>query len=356
MSTHHLAEPDSPPAPVILSEGRHAPDDPSPLGPSDSLATIDGETRHYRHDGWTPPARAAFLDTLAVSGIVTDACKEVKRSSQAAYALRNRDALFAAGWDAALSMARARLTDELLHRAVNGTVEQLWKDGAIVAERHRHDSRLSIAMLNRLDARADRAERTGAPSLRAAAQWDAYLAALAEDRVADAEALIAPPAAPAHPILGQGSESMLIHQLHQLRLGKALDADEDFDAGDDEGDEEDTQRVWVENHSWRTNFPPPEDFNGHADGVYGEEEYNRQCTPEEWAVLDRAFPNALVDLRAEAHRADEAERVAWFAALAAEEEPESAEEEPESAKAPAALVGDAPEPAETPVAPTAGSG
>lgn len=95
-------------APVVLSFGRHAPDDPPPLGPAPNLETVETETRHYRHDGWTPAARASFLETLARSGVVTDACKEVQRSSQAAYALRNRDLLFAAGWDAALSMARAR--------------------------------------------------------------------------------------------------------------------------------------------------------------------------------------------------------------------------------------------------------
>ena len=96
--------------------------------------------------------------------MVTDACREVQRSSQAAYALRNRDPLFAAGWDAALSMARARLADELFHRSIHGTVDQIWKDGEIVAERHRHDNRLSIAVLNRLDARCDRAERFGEPA------------------------------------------------------------------------------------------------------------------------------------------------------------------------------------------------
>ncbi len=179
--------------PIVLSYGRHAPDEPPPLAPSNTLDTVDRDTRHYRHDGWTPALRASFLDMLAKSGVVTDACREVQRSSQAAYALRNRDRLFAAGWDAALSMARARLADEVYHRAIHGTVDQIWKDGAIVAERHRHDNRLSIAVLNRLDARCDRAERIGAPTQRIAAEWDFYLAALAEDRTADAQALLDPP-------------------------------------------------------------------------------------------------------------------------------------------------------------------
>jgi len=307
------------PTPLLLSFGRHAPDDPPPLDPSPNLDTVESETRHYRHDGWTPAARAAFLDTLAKSGVVTDACRAVQRSSQAAYALRNRDPLFAAGWDTGLSMARARLADELFHRAVNGTVDQIWKDGEIVAERHRHDNRLSIAVLNRLDARCDRAERIGAPTLRLAKNWDAYLAALAEDRTADLQAMLAPPPpdiddddAP----LGQVDDSMLIRQLHQLRQGKALDEEEDLTDEDGFTDEDGDTRVWIEDHSWRTNFPPPDDFNGYEDGIYGDEDYNRQCTPEERTLLDRRFPDAFDTEDDEERRADEAERDAFFAELA----------------------------------------
>ena len=310
MSDHDLYEH---PAPVILSYGRHAPDDPPPLEPSATLDTIESETRHYRHDGWTPAARAAFLDMLAKSGVVTDACRAVQRSSQAAYALRNRDLLFAAGWDAALSMARARLADDLFHRAVHGTVDQIWKDGTVVAERHRHDNRLSIAVLNRLDARCDRAERFGDPALRVAANWEAYLAALADDRAADMQAMLAPPPLEYDDdgaIFGQGSDSMLIRQLHQLRQGKALDEEEDFVVDDD------APRVWAEDHSWRTNFPPPDDFNGYEEGSYGDADYSRQCTPEERELLDRRFPDAFIEEPDEERQADEAERESYFAELA----------------------------------------
>jgi hypothetical protein len=313
MSDNHACEH---PAPPRLSIGRHAPDDPPLLEPSSNLDTVETETRHYRHDGWTPAARAAFLEMLAKSGVVTDACREVKRSSQAAYALRNRDPAFAAGWDAALSMARTRLADELFHRAVHGTVNQIWKDGGVVAERHRHDNRLSISVLNRLDARCDRAERFEMPAVRAAANWEAYIAALAEDRTADIHAMLAPP--PPQPfdevgaILGQGSDAMLIHRLHQLRRGKALDEDEQIT--DEDGD----ARVWIDDYSWRTNFPPPQDFNGNEEGCYGDDGYNRNCTPEERALLDRRYPDAFTDAAKEERQADEAERDAYFAELAEE--------------------------------------
>ncbi|MCL6698378.1 hypothetical protein LZ496_06230 [Sphingomonas sp. NSE70-1] len=302
-------------APVLLTYGRHAPDDPPPLGASSNLETIETETRNYRHDGWTPTARASFLETLAKSGVVTDACREVRRSSQAAYALRNRDPLFAAGWDAALSMARARLADDLFHRAVHGTVDQIWKDGEVVAERHRHDNRLSIAVLNRLDARSDRAQRSGEPTLQLAANWEAYLAALAEDRTADMRDMMAPPPLEIdddYAILGHGSDSMLIRQLHQLRQGKALDEAADIDDGEEE------ERIWIEDHSWRTNFPPPDGFNGFEEGCYGEPDYSRQCTPEERELLDRRYPDAFTDAATDQRQADEVEREAFFAALAEE--------------------------------------
>lgn len=312
MSEH---QPCDHPDPAILSVGRHAPDDAPPLEPSTVLETVETETRHYRHDGWTPAARVAFLETLAKSGVVTDACRQVQRSSQAAYALRNRDPLFAAGWDAALSMARARLADDLFHRAVHGTVDQIWKDGGVVAERHRHDNRLSMAVLNRLDARFDRAQRFGDPAVRLAANWDTYLVALAQDRVADVQAMVAPPPLEhddGDAILGQGSDAMLIHQLHQLRQGKEIDE------GVDLGDEGDDPRIWIEDYSWRTNFPPPGDFNGDEHGVYGDDDYSRQCTPEERELLDRRHPGIFTDVAADARQADESERDSYFADLATE--------------------------------------
>ncbi|MBA3730097.1 MAG: hypothetical protein H0W92_04755, partial [Sphingomonas sp.] len=222
------------------------------------------------------------------------------------------------------------LADELFHRAVHGTVDQVWKDGEVVAERHRHDNRLSIAVLNRLDARCDRADRIGAATQRVVAGWVSYLAALAEDRTADALALLEPPApplastTPVHPILGQGSDPMLIHQLHQLRAGKAIDETGDFADADDD-DDDDEERVWVQNYTWRTNFPPPDDFNGDESGFYPEDGYDRSCTPEEAILLDARYPSAFNDVRDDQREDDEAERDAFFAELAQEVEDEDKE-------------------------------
>src|SRR3546814_1439257 len=64
-----------------------------------------------------------------------------------AYALRIRrdGAAFRLGWDAAILIARARLADDLLARALTGHEEVIRKDmDAGEITRHRHDNRLAM--------------------------------------------------------------------------------------------------------------------------------------------------------------------------------------------------------------------
>lgn len=305
---------------MALPDGQHAPDDVPPIGHA-TIDTPDTLTRGFRHDGWTPATRAGFLDALARSGVITDACRAAGISAAAAYKLRHRDAVFAAGWDTALGLARARLADDLFARSVHGSIEQVWRDGVIVAERHRHDNRLSMAVLNRLDARCDRAERLALPTRRVAAQWDAYLGAIAEDRPADAEAILAePPPAPRPPsMLGVGSDTALLAQLRQLKSGRALDEGKDFDPDHPapEPEAEDEERVWTVGMTWRTSWPPPPGFCGDEEGDYGDFDYHRQCTLDERDLLDRAWPDAFIPEVDEELEADQADRDGFFEELAA---------------------------------------
>ena len=152
---------------IILSPNRHAPDDAPPPGTA-ALADAIDDTRRLREDGWTSPRRAAFLAALAETGIVTAACRKTGMSATSAYALRSRDRRFADGWDAAGLIARARLADALADRAINGCVEQIYRDGCIVAERHRHDNRLSMACCadsTRAAMPANAARRSGWPTI-----------------------------------------------------------------------------------------------------------------------------------------------------------------------------------------------
>ncbi|HYG31326.1 MAG TPA: hypothetical protein VD887_14055 [Allosphingosinicella sp.] len=129
--------------------------------------------RVRRHDGWTPTRMVHFLEVLAATGCVADACKSVGMSVSAAYALRDRREGRAWGiaWQAVLrERARNRLSDENLGRAMNGCVEQIVKDGVVVAERRRHDNRLSMAVLTRLDQLAERSDSDETKLLRAVSE------------------------------------------------------------------------------------------------------------------------------------------------------------------------------------------
>ena len=120
--------------------------------------SLPAPAEQIRADGWSPARQRLFLETLAATGIITAACAAAQISTRAAYTLRIRrdGAAFRLGWDAAILIARARLADDLLARALTGHEEVIRKDmeaGEIT--RHRHDNRLAMSMLSRLDRMAD---------------------------------------------------------------------------------------------------------------------------------------------------------------------------------------------------------
>jgi hypothetical protein len=107
------------------------------------------------HNGWTVPRRLAFLEHLAQRGHVRAACAAVGLSAEAAYKLRRREPLFAAAWDAALVLARRVAEQVLATRAIDGIEEPVWFRGELVGLRVRHDTRLLLAHLARLDRHAE---------------------------------------------------------------------------------------------------------------------------------------------------------------------------------------------------------
>jgi hypothetical protein len=111
-----------------------------------------------RADGWSPALQRRFLETLAETGIVRLAGESCRLTARSAYHLRVRrdGAAFRLGWDAAILIARARLADDLLARAILGCEETIRKDEEnFQVTRHRHDNRLAMSMLARLDRMAD---------------------------------------------------------------------------------------------------------------------------------------------------------------------------------------------------------
>jgi hypothetical protein len=243
-----------------------------------------------RSDGWTPFARKLFLHVLANTGLVRIACDYTGLSRQSAYALRARDPLFAAGWDAAAEIARQPLADALYERAMDGVTETISRNGEVVAERHRHDLRCSIAVLNRLDKRADRAREKGSQHLALVRHWDAWL-----DLVGDGEDDAA------RRLLATGR----LHTPEECQPCQLPDSEFPKVERDLSG------RCWREDGEWLTDFAPPPGFTGYQSGHWTDPGYQRECTEEEADLLDANEEASEAEMRAE----EEAERDGWFATL-----------------------------------------
>lgn len=106
-----------------------------------------------RHDGWTPEKQLAFIEALAESGCVDEACKSVRMGRSSAYALRARpEAIaFRLAWDAALDHAIRALADAALSRALNGVARPVFYKGELVGERRYYDERLTMFLLRYRD-------------------------------------------------------------------------------------------------------------------------------------------------------------------------------------------------------------
>src|SRR5689334_18582684 len=259
-----------------------------------------------RHDGWTGEKMAIFCETLAETAVVAEACDAARMGISGAYAARRRNPAFAAAWDAALSIAREKLADTLLARSMEGNVEQIYKDGELVGERHVIDNSLGLAILRRLDRLAEGGvsvsardlpfsgeRRRPAPS-HASFNWEHAIAALRtgdDEGVAKALALI---------------EGDKVEEVEAPR--GAPEEPKEIDLSD---------RCWWDDREdcWMTDFPPPADFDGFEvrpyDDAANDEPYARACTEEEAAILEAG--------RAADHAAERAEdeqlRDEWFAFL-----------------------------------------
>lgn len=291
----------------------------SPLNQSTTLVETDSpalanflddsfsETCSLRHDGWNGQKMARFCEVLAETGVVTDACRACRMSAKSAYALRHRNPLFAQAWEAALSMARARLADELLARSLRGSAEQILRDGGVVGERHHFDNKLALAVLRRLDRRAELGATFRTPPARdipaqppaVSGEWQPLLDALSEERSEDVARLLMP-------VGTKGNEGN----------------NPPVDGSGDETDSFDHPRLWRtwDTGEWRTNFPPPAGFTGPEDGDWEEEEYSRTLSNDELAALIAAGIAEPSEGAAEVSiEQDEAERDQFFDQLRSSE-------------------------------------
>jgi hypothetical protein len=290
------------------------------------LSSVEGPTTQptIRHDGWTGEKMAIFCETLAETGVVEEACEVAMMGVSGAYAARRRSPIFAAAWQAALSIGRERLADRLLSRAIEGNVEQIYRDGELVGERHAIDNRLGLAILRRLDRLAE----TG----QAVATRGAQAVTLARHPNPRTNRQTCAPASIdwTHAIhaLREGDDAGVAHAL-ALTKGHEVEEVEDPPVSPGQGDNFDPEsdqsdRCWWDESElcWMTDFPPPPGFDGYETRDYGDledaadEPYRRECSPEEVAILEADRARAHGAARIE----DEERRDAWFALLKADAE------------------------------------
>ncbi len=246
-------------------------------------------TGRIRDDGWTGEVQADFLEALAGSGTVSRACKAVSKAESGAYVLRHsaRGQAFSLGWKAAHLIARDRLEDVMLDRAIEGTVHVTTRDEDGTITRRLHNHHHSKAVLERLDRRllsdSDREARLARLvmsdfgsflDLVASEPDDVSLWAWIEARV--------DPRFPKHPVKRPVKQAPLVEN-----YATSGPSDKEF------------LGVWNDSEtSLATDFPPPADFDGTESGEYGSYDYCRTLTDEEeaaWEILNTVNPQELAE-------------------------------------------------------------
>jgi len=135
--------------------------DPADATPAPAAEPFDGmplEDSRKRLAGWSAERQRVFLSYLAETGSVHLASSAARLSARSAYRLRVRSPGFAAAWDLAERLAVGRLSALAFDRAINGRTEQVWHEGALVAEKRMPSDKLLMWLLARLDPK-----RYGAP-------------------------------------------------------------------------------------------------------------------------------------------------------------------------------------------------
>src|SRR5215213_8605545 len=128
-------------------------EDVADIVPAPTIPEFDIAPTRKRHAGWTAEKQRKFIEHLALSGMVGEACALVGMASSSAYRLRDRSGAesFARAWDAALQLTPTRLSAIAFDRAVNGRVERFYKNGELVMERRMPSDHLLTWLLSRLD-------------------------------------------------------------------------------------------------------------------------------------------------------------------------------------------------------------
>ena len=128
--------------------------------PKQPLIPFEPVPVRARNDGWTVEKQYAFIEALAETGIVEEACRRVGMSRTSADNLRRRPCggPFRRAWQAAVDYALYRLEEDAHRRGREGVVRTIFHKGEQVGEYRHYDERLTMFLL-----RSYRPERYGEP-------------------------------------------------------------------------------------------------------------------------------------------------------------------------------------------------
>lgn len=267
---------------------------------------------------WSPTNQRRFLEQLATTGNISETAKSVAMSAQAAHAFRNRaaGAVFKLGWDAAILLARKRLEGDLLERALAGQEEIYEREpdtGKV--RRIRSDNRLSMGMLHRLDKMA--AGKGDLPADTAMAlivsqDFESFLDLIERDGGrAEAMLFLKTRDGGLVPMVSVTREELLNN--YQLAQNSAGLSEEEEEVEPEAAASK--MSVWfcAEVGDFRTDFPPPDNFDGEEEEQFGDHGYQRSLTGEEERIQ---VAMQAADLRPFRDAAEEA-RQRWFGREAA---------------------------------------
>jgi hypothetical protein len=103
----------------------------------------------HRNDGWTAERQYAFIEALAETGVVEEACRRVGMSRTSADNLRRRPCgvHFRRAWQAAVDYGLYRLEESAHRRGREGVVRPIFHKGEQVGEYRHYDERLTMFLL-----------------------------------------------------------------------------------------------------------------------------------------------------------------------------------------------------------------
>ena len=109
--------------------------------------------RRNRRSGWTEARQRGFIAALARGGSVRAAAAHVGLSARTAYRLLDAEDAdsFAAAWDQALDIGRARVQADALERAMNGSFVPVYRRGRLVRVEYRRCDKLAVALMGGRD-------------------------------------------------------------------------------------------------------------------------------------------------------------------------------------------------------------